>query len=231
MESREAIVSILKEYFLDRGAEILLPKEVPYDRETKEFFDLFVRDARNIVGIKVFTAKGAISPRVKRDLERIAVELLKISTKPDKAYVAVSERLRILEVPRELFETSGIGILRVKAGRVEELIPARPLPKPELESRIAGEIEERIAELRSRLEIELEKLSRSVSRIEEEVEDLRARLEALEGEIERMRRVPVGAPPPPEPEERVEVPAEGLPEFVSDNPWIGVLSKRGRESA
>ncbi|RLE84097.1 MAG: hypothetical protein DRJ39_03715 [Thermoprotei archaeon] len=238
MVTREVIVSKLKEYFLERGFEFLLPEELKAEKLIAEF-DLFFRDGNNVIAVKAYTPRDFLASQIRKELELIAVDILKCREYFDKVYVAVPESLGLIRIPREVFESAGIGIIKVGEERVEEKLPARALG---IRKALAyEEYAQKINLIRSELSNLAEKMGENVLELKNEVkflrqelEQLRKSLKILENEIRILKRKQTDDIKKPlqiaEKAEEISIEKmEGYPDFISDNPWVSLLAKRGRE--
>jgi hypothetical protein len=147
--------------------------------------------------------------------------LLEAASKPgshDKAYVAMP-KLLASAIDGRILEDVGLGLLIYDERSVEEAIPARINPRriqaapPPVDPSVTREIQFLKAEI-SVLRETVEKLKREISLLREGV---KPRLE----EKVREARIEANVPSPSQ--------SSGLPSFFQDNPWLSVLSQRGRE--
>lgn len=232
------MVSRLKEYFLSRGVELLLPEELKLEDNVKDFFDLFLRDGNNLVAVKTYMSSEKLAPRIRRELEILVVNILKLKDYVDKAYIAIPEEVGLLKIPLEIFESAGVGIVKICEDRVEEVLPARAFRKLKIvfDDTLREEFQRfslELSELSLRLEKEVTELKREISKLEERLGLVYRDLNTLKREVDALKRL--------ERVEAVEARAleiveeapvegvEGLPDFISDNPWVSILVKRGRE--
>jgi len=136
---------------------------------------------------------------------------------------AVELMTRMISMLEELLrKVEGLEV-RVAAG-----VPARERAAPEAVTEV-NELLRRLEELETRV-ISLEGLRRLVA----EVEALKARVESLAKQLAALaERGQVAAPKPDEVRPvygTADTPPDlELPSFLKDNPWVEILSKRGRE--
>lgn len=139
------------------------------------------------------------------------LEAYSYTGKIHKAYLAIPKILATI-LDGEILRRRGLGLLVYTDKEVKEVIPARRFAIEEkISSSEINELKERILNL----EETVRKLSRQIDMLTEELLSLR-----------RSARVPVEAPKITQ----VGIEAEPkLPSFIKDNPWVAVLSKRGKE--
>ncbi|RLE72726.1 MAG: hypothetical protein DRJ37_02185 [Thermoprotei archaeon] len=235
---REVMVSRLKEYFLSRGVELLFPEELKLDNNVADFFDLFLKDGNNLIAVKVYSPGEKLATHIKKELEILAVEVLKLKHFIDKAYIAVPEEIGLLKIPQEIFESAGIGVLIVSEKEIEERIPARAFKKllrsvDEALKKEIQEFSEEITKFSIKIEKEIEKIKNELSILNKRMDFLYKDLNTLKREVEQLKnlqgKVVVEMKPVEAREETPVEGIEGLPDFISDNPWVSILVKRGRE--
>ena len=144
-----------------------------------------------------------------------------LAGKASRTYLAIPKRAASI-VDARLFEDRGIGLFTYDQRNVEEALPARyfeinaPLPHNS-ENPAAAELEGEISELRSQFET-----------LEKVVRELREELSSVKDNRLPERLVESFATTSVVPEIPV---VNNLPTFFSGNPWIEILSRRGREEA
>jgi hypothetical protein len=143
-----------------------------------------------------------------------------LAGKSNRTYLALPKSAASLTDAR-LFHERGIGLLTYDHRNVEEALPARYFETGTVTPRQTNEAAD------DRFESEIRELRAQIDTLERTVQ-------SLSEELMSMRRVPS-----PEPVERFPTTnmlppiaaTENLPTFFAGNPWIEVLSKRGREEA
>jgi len=208
--SRARIVALLREFFTNREMEV----------EEGDSVDLTVRDANNILGIKII-----ISPFTRDEVERLLVS--EELDEYDKVYVAVPSRYVTLLPPLDVLRAAGIGVLEVSAEGVVERVAAPPRRGRRSNSNAIPE--DVVAEIRS-LRVEVERLGEELRRLRREVSrirDLEERVRRLEASRAVPRRMVAAAEIKTGEEAASEKSVSGVPSFAVDNPWLGLLSKRG----
>ena len=144
-----------------------------------------------------------------------------LAGKSSRTYLALPKSAASLTDAR-LFHERGIGLFTYDHRNVEEALPARYF---EMESVVVPQTSEAVDH---RLESEIRELRAQIDTLERTVH-------SLSEELMSLRRMP-SAPEPVEsfPSTRTLAPitaAESLPTFFAGNPWLEVLSRRGREEA
>lgn len=235
---KEVMISRIKEYFLSRGVELLFPEELKLDSSIAGFFDLFLKDGNNLIAVKAYSPGEKLAPHIKKELEILVVEVLKLKHLIDKAYIAVPEEIGLLKIPQEIFESAGVGVLMVSEKEIEERIPARAFKKllrgvdEDLKKELR-EFSEKLTKFSIKIEKEFEKVKNELSVLSERVNFLYKNLDTLKKEVEQLKNLRGEVVVEMKSiEARGETPVEGiegLPDFISDNPWVSILVKRGRE--
>lgn len=140
-----------------------------------------------------------------------------LRSESNRAYLAVP-RLFVATYDAQPFQRQGVGLLVYDSRRIEEILEAKRIenvaqnstPKP----------------LPSNIEDELVRLRNAYSTLEESVRALRDELSSLR-KNELVLKV---EPPRPDNATVSALSGETSPSFFSGNPWLDVLSKRGKES-
>ncbi len=238
------LMSIVRNYFLDRGMEEMPPSSLSLNPESYLVF----RDANNILVVKVIDVEGLSLHRAKETIENSIVSVLSETMGAvDKAYLALKTLSLSVLPPPSRFKSSGIGLLLVDDKyTVNEKIPPRPLRKLSIsypEEKL-GEYTERLRELEESLHKIREEISEvlgkriesnreSIRKLEKMLERVQFRVDKIEkmmGQIyRRIESPPLTEPVAHVPSSTIETQSsmdEDLPEFARDNPWIATLSKR-----
>lgn len=120
--------------------------------------------------------------------------------------------------------------LRRRLMRLEERIDA--LEAEEARSEGVESLTERITRLELEVEALKDNISKSLRRLDATLSGILAKVNALEEVLVSLKRVKMPAVSVKEPglEPGVTVADEGLPSFFKDNPWLKILSSKGRES-
>ena len=140
----------------------------------------------------------------------------------NQLYLA-APRLLGASVDARVFRSYGVGLLLYDERRIDESVPPQVLQIPQPAPLIASPQPTAIAELAQLRSMYLEVKS-SIAELREEIQTYRKT--AVEGPVTTVN------PPRPTimPPEPVFAGSTGqLPSFFANNPWLDVLSKRGRE--
>lgn len=143
-----------------------------------------------------------------------------LSGKANRTYLALP-RMAASVADARAFHDRGIGLFTYDHRNVEEALPARyfetaTATQSEAEKNVTGLLQNEIRELRAQFDM----LERTVQHLSEQL---------LASREMRPAREPVRTLPPPSSSD-IGV-AENLPTFFAGNPWVEVLSRRGREEA
>lgn len=133
-----------------------------------------------------------------------------LAGKANRTYLALPKVAASVADAR-LFHDRGIGLFTYDQRNVEEALPARYFETA------TGQLENEIRELRAQFDI----LERTVQHLSEQL--------AASREMHSVRE-PVRTLSPPGSLSDIAV-AQNLPTFFAGNPWVEVLSRRGREEA
>lgn len=210
----KTLVSKVRWHFLSKGY-----KEVRGKGSGKE---LLFEDGLHLTLVRIL-AKEDLSDR--NAILRTIVSLNPREAKVNRAYLALPKRY-VAALDGSILREMGIGIIAYDEGGVQEVMSAALFEK-ELESQRLEEAETLrydIDELR-RLYTELR---REVSDLGEELAELRREVRSLKAENSTAKAMGMRKAEPVVVKGSV---AEGreLPSFFADNPWLDVLSRRGKE--
>ncbi|MEM3044029.1 MAG: hypothetical protein QXV77_00880 [Candidatus Bathyarchaeia archaeon] len=195
----------IREYFLSRGYS----EDPPDDGGLPSFSDGIYR-----------TAVKTLSLEDLEDRNMLLQSLLEAASKSgshDKTYVAMPKLLASV-IDGKTLKEAGLGLLIYDERSVEEAIPARTNPR-----RIQAEPTSMDPSMTRELQIlkaEISELKETVEKLKRELNTLKGSVKPLEGKIKEVEMRPEAPPPSP---------SSGLPSFFQDNPWLSVLSQRGRE--
>jgi len=223
------LISTLKEYFIKKGFQILVKEETTVPQDLLEHVDLLFRDANNIIAVKAVTDI--------LEKEQFLASLTKATVLReyvDKVYVATNIKYKPF-INGRLLSSNGVGLLLIDdEGNVQEAIP----PRPTARRTIRGIPREYINELRS-LKEQIDELRKRYSDLVKEIERFReiaSEVRELHDRILRLEQkfkeetVSLGRIEKVEESlETVSIPnKEELPSYLRDNPWLQVLSRRGK---
>jgi hypothetical protein len=143
-----------------------------------------------------------------------------LAGKSNRTYLALPKNAASLTDAR-LFHERGIGLFTYDHRNVEEALPARYFEMATVALRRTNEVAD--------------------DRFENEIRELRAQIDALERAVQSLSEelMSLRRMPSPEPVETFPAAntlpsiaaADNLPTLFAGNPWIEVLSKRGRDEA
>jgi hypothetical protein len=147
------------------------------------------------------------------------VKATALAGKSNRTYIALPKNAASLTDAR-LFHERGIGLFTYDHRSLDEALPAQYFQLPSMAAPQTSEVadlrfEDEIRELRAQIDT----LERTVHSLSEELMSLRRAPSTLEPvETFASTRTPSLIPP-----------SEGRPTFFAGNPWLEVLSRRGRE--
>jgi uncharacterized coiled-coil protein SlyX len=222
--SIEIAKKVLEEWFARRGLRL----EYEGERE------LVLIEGNNKVYVRISSEEFPTESYIIDELSAAMKNRLKYN----KAYIAFPRNARGL-INGKLFKSHWVGVYLYDVSSalsdpdraVEELIPSIPIQLPqggneEIEKRLS-EIEKTIAELRSAVDgLNIKTLMRDVAELREKLLRMESTINDLINRVSRLERVGITAA------NTAQVSTEGggggeLPDFLSDNPWIEVLRRRG----
>jgi len=198
-------------YFLAMGAQ---PVEPPQNAPTG--LTLILGQER----VHVMILNNDIFLRGGKIIESI-VSLTSLRDSVNQLYLA-APRLLGTTVEAEIFRSQGIGLLLYDNRRIDEAVAPKTFRSRRSESTQGETLLNELAALKS-MYLEME---RDVSKLREELKGYQEKMNAISTIPERITS-PSLLPQEP----RYTGPSAELPSFFSNNPWLEVLSKRGREEA
>jgi hypothetical protein len=136
----------------------------------------------------------------------------------NQLYLA-APRLLGTTVEAEIFRSQGIGLLLYDNRRIDEAVAPQTFQQPAISDQGETLLNELVALKSMYLEME-----RDVSKLREELKGYEERLNSISTIPER-----ISSPSLLTQEPEYMGPSAELPSFFSNNPWLEVLSKRGRE--
>jgi len=256
--SKERLLELAKEYFVSRKGWSIVPTteaEKVFDEDTVKNVDLILRDGNNIIFVLVpRIVKGEIS---KSAILAYLAKASKYASLADKVYLLLPKGIYSPRyIDGRLLKECGVGVLIYSHGKIEEAFPSFSSKKVQTISEIR-ELKTKIKELEDKLMVlidevsliksHLDKLDTIVQEIENkvskvsagssaafsgELERILSRLKVLEKEIKYIKgRTALSTVRESEVSLSKSVSRESdeeLPDYLVDNPWLNVLSKRGR---
>ncbi len=197
----------LTEFFTSRGQ-----RPIPQDKmlaSAEEKPDLAFTDGRTTTYLKVFE-KDDLEER--NSLLQVALSAMSYLQVANRAYL-VLPKVHAAIMDAAILRERGLGLIVYDSKRVEEVLPASLFEHDTASAKPSLDLE-RLKSRISALERTVETLASELSRIKS------TKLEQLEAR-KAYPEIPVAiGPQKPQP----------LPSFLQDNPWLDILSKRGRES-
>jgi hypothetical protein len=151
------------------------------------------------------------------------MNLASLTKSANQVYLA-APRLLGTTVDAGVFRTQGIGLLLFDDRRIDETVAPQSFHTSHQEQRDQTPDPSLVTEVATLKSMYLE-MERTVARLRED-------LKSFQQNISSTPATPVGISPPIAHERpRFTEVGAGLPSFFSNNPWIDVLSRRGREEA
>jgi len=203
----EDIVARLTEFFASRGQRAI--PEDTISTGTKEKPDLAVTDGKTTTYLKVFRRDDL---QERNTLLQVALGALSYTAVANRVYL-VLPKVQAAVLDAAALRERGLGLLVYDLKTIEEVLPARLFEHGSVGTRPSADLE-RLRGRISALEQTVEALVSELSRIKS------VKLEQLEVKGRRPETPAIAGPQRPQP----------LPSFLQDNPWLDILSKRGRES-
>ena len=201
----------LLHYFLAMGAQPVDP--FPNLPAGISFLNQSEKIHVTVVGQDAFLQRGKL-------LESI-LNLSTIASSVNKVYLA-APRLLGTAIDTEVFRVRGFGLLLFDERRIDEVLAPQVIPKQPLEP-IKRDLDRALAEELASLRSMYLELRGSFDRLHAELESLKSVSGlALTGPIHTRQL----QPHPP-----LQATQNGLPSFFANNPWLEVLSQRGREES
>ena len=149
------------------------------------------------------------------------MSLVSLRDSADQLYLA-APRLLGTTVETEIFRSQGIGLLLYDDRRIDEAVPPQTF-RLNQEPTSHNRDESLLTELAALKSMYLE-MQRDVSELREELKGYQDRMNCISAGRERIPSLLPVSQEPVYAGRRAE-----LPSFFSNNPWLEVLSKRGRE--
>jgi len=225
MLSRSEFLSLIEKYFESRGYVTFLSEE--YKDLLNNFFDLMFRGKNNeIIAIKIVEQKE-FSLKMKEEIEKIIVRILSIVSNIDinKVYI-VAVNPRFTSLPNiDIFKESGIGLITI--GPNNQIIERIPAKMREYRNMVGKSIEKDIYFLVKDLRTKVYLLEERMSKYEERLNNLLRRIEFIENKVSYISTKEVSAISDVEEKKKV---MEDSFDFLRDNPWLNVLSKRKKST-
>jgi hypothetical protein len=199
-------------YFLAMGAQAVEPPQ-----NARSGLTLVLGEEK----VHVLILNNDVFLRGGRIIESI-MSLTSLRDSADLLYLA-APRLLGTTVEAEIFRSQGIGLLLYDDRRIDEAVPPQTFRLRQSESTTPNRDETLLTELAALKSMYLE-MQRDVCKLREELKGYQERINCISPVPER---IPSSSLLLQEP--NYAGPTAELPSFFSNNPWLEVLSKRGRE--
>lgn len=200
------------EYFQSRGIQPLDISSLGLEKDNLKP-DIAFTDSNNRIFVKIIDS-GTLNERsALLDAVMKSVDFLKEAN----ATYLLLPKLYASIIDGKLFYNHGVGLLTYdKRGAIQEII------KPKIFSQINKENlvkipEETLVEINN-LNKRIRSLEQDFSKLKEELDELRVKKVNIETNEDGSKLYSLNA----------EI-HDDAPEFMKDNPWIGILSKRGKD--
>ncbi|KON28499.1 hypothetical protein AC481_00985 [miscellaneous Crenarchaeota group archaeon SMTZ-80] len=200
------------EYFQSRGMQPLDISSLGLEKDNLKP-DIAFTDSNNRIFVKIIDSGPLNERSALLDAVMKSVDFLK---EANAAYLLLP-KLYASIIDGKLFYNHGVGLLTYdKRGAIQEII------KPKIFSQINKENlvkmpEETLIEINN-LNKRIRSLEQDFSKLKEELDELRVKKVNIETNEDGPKSYSLNA----------EI-HDDAPEFMKDNPWIGILSKRGKD--
>lgn len=128
-------------------------------------------------------------------------------------------------IDADVFRSHGIGLLLFDDRRIEEIVPPQPIQPPQTTQIVQNTDPAFAIELASLKSMYLQ-MERTISNLREELKSFQQSVPTAPGPPERIAPASMVQTQP-----RFTGLGAELPSFFTNNPWLEVLSKRGREES
>lgn len=197
----------LAEFFALKGQRPIAQDTMLAGAEDKP--DLAFTDGRTTTYLKVFEKNGL---EERNSLLQVALSAMSYLQVANRVYL-VLPKVHAAIMDAAILRERGLGLIVYDSKEVEEVLPASLFEHDAKNANPSADLE-RLKSRISALERTVETLASELSRVKS------TKLEQLEAR-RTYPEVPASiGPQKPQP----------LPSFLQDNPWLDILSKRGRES-
>jgi hypothetical protein len=152
------------------------------------------------------------------------MNLLSARDSANQIYLA-APRLLGTTLDAELFRSHGIGLLLFDDRRIDEAVTPASIHTHQSEASARDHDLGLVTEVAALKAMYLE-IQETVAKLHEDLKNYQENTGHVASNLERIHQSPV----PPQ-EFKITGPGPELPSFFNNNPWLDVLSKRGREEA
>jgi len=197
----------LAEFFASRGQRPIPQDTMLAGAEEKP--DLAFTDGRTTTYLKVFE-KDDLEER--NSLLQVALNAMSYLQVANRAYL-VLPKVHAAIMDAAILRERGLGLIVYDSKGVEEVLPASLFEHDAKSAKPSADLE--------RMKSRISALERTVETLASEL----SRIKSTKLEQPEARRTYPEIPASIEPQK-----PQPLPSFLQDNPWLDILSKRGRES-
>jgi len=195
----------LQAFFSSRGSRLIPRESIPIDGNKPE---LAFTDGLSTTYLRILE-KTKLQGR--NGLLEAVVDSVSYTSVANKVYLALP-KIYAASVDAAILRERGLGLIVFDTRGVEEVLPARLF-------------DHRLPETRPNVDIE--QLRRRISDLERTVDMLNHELSKIK--FIRPMQLDLKSIQPGDPT-TIEPPnPDGLPSFIHDNPWVDILTKRGKE--
>ena len=205
MTERE-VDALLIEFFTSKGLKPIPLAEMSAQGEEKP--DLAFADGRTTTYLKVF---GKHDLQQRDALLQAVLSSMSYARAANRVYL-VLPKVQATIVDAAPLRERGLGLIVYDSKRIEEVLPSSIFNHDTATAKATGDLE--------RLTSRIAALERTVETLLSEL----SRIKALKLEQLEPSRIPSRSPMAVELQS-----SERLPSFLQDNPWLEILSRRGRE--
>jgi len=201
-----SITARLTEFFASKGQRPIPQDTMSTGREEKP--DLALTDGRITTYLKIFQRDDL---QERNTLLGVALSAMSYTEVANRAYL-VLPKIQAAVLDAAVLREKGLGLIVYDSKAIEEVLPAHIFEHNSAGAKPSADLE-RLKSRISTLEQTVEALVSELSRIKS------LRTEQLEVRGRRQETPAMAEPQRP----------QRLPSFLQDNPWLDILSKRGRE--
>lgn len=130
-------------------------------------------------------------------------------------------RLLGASIDAAIFRSHGIGLLLFDERRIDETLAPQPFQPPPIENKPSPNFDAKVFEELATLKSKYAEMEKNIARLRDDLTTFQeSEIRPSTSEHNRPSPEPIYVGP--------NVPGASLPSFFADNPWLDVLSKRGR---
>jgi len=202
-----SITARLTEFFASKGQRPIPQDTISTGREEKP--DLALTDGRITTYLKIFLRNDL---QERNTLLEAALSAMSYTEVANRAYL-VLPKIQAAVLDAAVIREKGLGLIVYDSKAIEEVLPAHIFEHNSASAKPSAD---------------LERLKSRISTLEQTVE-------ALVSELSRIKSLKIEQPDvrrthPETPAIARSQKPQPLPSFLQDNPWLDILSKRGREA-